>query len=148
MSKKEKAISLMGKIVGNIRKAADSDLKAVDLTFTQFGTLFEILQHPGSPMSQRELATAIETDTTTIMVVCDSLEKKGCLKRNPDSGDRRINRLEITEKGRKAVEKAFPIILNVFSPLTGSITDSEASLVVPILEKMNAAIRVQYAKPK
>jgi hypothetical protein len=36
----------------------------------------------------------------------------------------------------------------VFSPATGGITDTEASLIVPILEKMNTAIRVRHAKPK
>jgi DNA-binding MarR family transcriptional regulator len=146
LSTANRIIEAMGIIVNKTRKFADSALRASDLTFTQFGTLFAVYQRIGSTMSQRELAVSLETDTTTIMVVCDALEKKGFIKRAADPDDRRVNRIEISEPGKRAIEAGLPKILEAFSPAESAITAQEAEAILPIMQKMLDAVRKSDVK--
>ena len=82
----------------------------------------------------------MEVDTTTIMVVCDSLEKKLYIRRTADAADRRINRLEVTEAGRIAADSALPLIIGVLQPLTGSISGEEAGTAIAVLVKIAKAL--------
>jgi DNA-binding MarR family transcriptional regulator len=142
----DQIIQAMGIIVNKTRKFADTALRSSGLTFTQFGTLFAVYQHAGSPMSQRELALSLETDTTTIMVVCDALEKKGFIKRVADPGDRRVNRIEILGEGRAAVTDKLPKILEAFGPAQSSLSAQEADTILPILLKMLSGVRAADGK--
>lgn len=129
-----KIIELMGNITSKSRKMAKTALRPTGLTFPQFGSLFALQQQ--THISQKELAGILYTDTTTIMVVCDSLEKKGYLKRIPAPTDRRVNWLEMTQAGRDALEKAFPLISEVFEPLMLNFSSEETALLLPILERL------------
>ena len=88
----------------------------------------------------------MDTDATTIMVICDSLEKKGFLKRMKDPSDRRVNRLILTEKGKDVLSKAFPLMMKRYEFFVNSISQEELEAVTPILEKLGAAIKKQYQK--
>jgi len=142
----DQIIQAMGIIVNKTRKFADTVLRSSGLTFTQFGTLFAVFRHSGSPLNQRELARSLETDTTTIMVVCDALEKKGFIARAADPVDRRVNRIEISDGGRVAVEESLPKILEAFRPAQSSISPAEAETILPILQKMLNGVRAADAK--
>jgi MarR family transcriptional regulator for hemolysin len=132
----ERIIGLMGLVVNAMRRLADAKLKAIGLTFPQYGTLFALLSDKNIDLSQRELADVMNTDTTTIMVICDALEKKGLLTREPDSSDRRVNRVAITKKGRGIVDDGLPSIREVFDPVLSSITKKESMALSSILDKM------------
>jgi DNA-binding MarR family transcriptional regulator len=137
----QRTVELMGQIVSGARRLVESRLKVVGLTFPQFGTLFVLAKHGGNRLSQRELADLMETDTTTIMVVCDSLEQKGMLTRSPDPSDRRINRVAATKKGKNVVDKALPSVLEVFRPLLSGISEKESDALSSILEKMRGVVK-------
>jgi DNA-binding MarR family transcriptional regulator len=128
-----KIIQLMAQITIRSRRISEYLLKPTGLTFPQVGTLIALRDHPG--MSQKEMAMVLQTDTTTIMVVCDALEKKGYVRRMPSPLDRRANRVEITDSGIVALEQAFPLVYTVFGPLMATFSDEESAMVIPILEK-------------
>jgi DNA-binding MarR family transcriptional regulator len=83
------------------------------------------------------------------MVLCDSLEKKGWLKRVPDPNDRRANRLFLTDSGKYAFSQALPIIQTIYHEyaLRGVSTD-ELKDAVPALEKLYQNIRTAYKAHK
>jgi len=76
------------------------------LTVSQFGVL-EALFHLG-PLSQRELAQKILKSGGNVTMVVDNLEKRGLVKRERDSGDRRLYRITLTPVGRKLIKNIFP----------------------------------------
>jgi MarR family 2-MHQ and catechol resistance regulon transcriptional repressor len=78
----------------------------------------------------------VETDTTTIMVLCDSLEKKGWLKRMPDPNDRRVNRLILTDSGRNIYSKAYPLVRSGYEYILKGVGVKELKKVIPILENL------------
>jgi hypothetical protein len=56
--------------------------------------------------------------------------------RERDPGDRRTNRLSITDKGRHLMERAYTAVERIGSPLTEVLTPDEADLITPALEKL------------
>jgi MarR family 2-MHQ and catechol resistance regulon transcriptional repressor len=88
----------------------------------------------------------MDTDTTTIMVICDSLEKKGLLKRMKDPSDRRVNRLVLTEKGKDVISKAYPLMMKRYEFFVETISEEELDTITPILEKLYLSIKSQYEK--
>ena len=68
-----------------------------DISVTQCYAL-EALVGSG-PQTLGELADALYLDKSTTSRVVDSLERKGYLVRQVDTADRRVKRLEATEKG-------------------------------------------------
>ncbi len=86
------------------RRIAGRSLSSVDLTYAQFGVLVAIAERDAS--TQRELAERLETDTNTVMVVCDSLERKGLAARSADPRDRRVRRISMSPRGRRVLVKA------------------------------------------
>lgn len=101
-------LPLMAAIWEKTRRWADRQLKTLGLTFAQYVGLAALSQAEG--ISQRELARAMDIDTTTMTVVCDSLEKKKLIRRQREPADRRINRLYLTDAGREAYLEALPRI--------------------------------------
>ena len=66
----------------------------------------------GRPVSQGEIARAMNVDRTTMVALIDDLQVKGLVRRRQDPDDRRKNVVELTDAGRdrpaggRAVEQA------------------------------------------
>jgi DNA-binding MarR family transcriptional regulator len=105
------------------------------MTFSQFRTMLVLSQKDN--ITQREFADRIDTDTTTVMVLCDSLEKKGWLMRMPDATDRRVNRLVLTDDGKKVFSQALPLLQKIYNDYAlNNISTDELQLAIPVLEKL------------
>ena len=87
-------------------------------------------------ITQRELAELLETDTTTAMVLCDSLEKRGWLIRTRDSNDRRVNRLIMTDDGKYIYTQAMKLIQTGYEYVFKRTPSEELNGVLPFLEKI------------
>jgi DNA-binding MarR family transcriptional regulator len=134
---KEPVTRLFGLAAGlhiKSQRIAERELKAVGLTYAQFGVLAAIAEKDGR--TQRELADRIETDANTLMVVCDSLERKGLARRCPDPADRRIRRIALTPSGAKTFAKALAIVEGLYRPLSRIVSERELTGALPLLEKI------------
>ena len=139
-----KLYALISGIYQKSRRLSEESLKPLRITFPQFGVLLRLSFRDN--VTQKELSDIMDTDATTIMVICDSLEKKGFLKRMKDPSDRRVNRLILTEKGKDVLSKAFPLMMKRYEFFVNSIPQEELEAVTPILEKLGAAIKKQHQK--
>jgi DNA-binding MarR family transcriptional regulator len=139
-----KLYALISGIYQKSRRLSEESLKTLRITFPQFGVLLRLSFQDN--VTQKELSDIMDTDTTTIMVICDSLEKKGFLKRMKDPSDRRVNRLILTEEGKSVVSKAYPLMMRRYDFFVNSITRKELETITPILEKLYAAIKNQHQK--
>lgn len=137
-----KLYALISGIYQRSRRLSGETLKVLRITFPQFGVLLRLSLKDN--ITQKELSDIMDTDTTTIMVICDSLQKKGFLKRMKDPLDRRVNRLILTEKGKNIVSKAYPLMMKRYEFFVNSISQKELETITPILEKLYAAIKKQY----
>lgn len=137
-----KLYALISGIYQKSRRLSEETLKTLQITFPQFGVLLRLSFQDN--ITQKELSDIMDTDTTTIMVICDSLQKKGFLKRMKDPSDRRVNRLILTEEGKNLVSKAYPLMMKRYKFFVNSISQKELETITPILEKLYAAIKKQH----
>ena len=106
------ADAVTGRLAGSFR--------AGGLTQSQFGIL-EALLHLG-PMHQKELGRKLLKSSGNITVVVDHLEQRGLVRRRQDRNDRRFTTISLTAAGRRLIDQAFPIhvelIIEEFSRLS------------------------------
>jgi DNA-binding MarR family transcriptional regulator len=123
------------------QKIAERALRAHGLTYAQFGVLTAISARDGS--TQRELADKLETDANTVMVICDSLEKKSLAMRRADPADRRKHRISMTPSGKKTFTKALSTVEGLYRPMSDVFPDGEIMPVLPLLQRMYAYLKEQ-----
>jgi len=96
-----------------LARAADSLASRVSrsitdsgLTETQFGVL-ESLLHLG-PLHQCALGKKLLRSGGNMTLVVDNLEKRGLVRREPNTKDRRFNTVHLTDAGRQLIARVFP----------------------------------------
>jgi MarR family transcriptional regulator for hemolysin len=134
--------TLLSKIYLKSRRLAEKSLNPLNITWPQFGALLHLSR--GDNITQKELATRLEGDTTTTMVLCDSLEKKGWLKRVKDPSDRRVNRLKITPNGNAVFSMAYPLVMAKYKILVEGISSDKLQDALPVLTELYDVIKRQY----
>jgi DNA-binding MarR family transcriptional regulator len=91
-----------------------------------------------SPLSQGEIARAMNVDRTTMVALIDDLQDKGLVRRRQDPGDRRRNVVELTDVGRDTVRRAAALAAQAeqafLSPLTGADAARLKELLRALLE--------------
>ena len=102
------------------------------LSISQFGTL-EALLHLG-PLCQKQIGEKLLKTSGNIVVVIDNLEKRGLVKRQRNTQDRRKVTVSLTEEGSRLIEAVFPKVAN-------SITEEMGVLEVSELEELHRLCR-------
>ena len=85
----------------------------------------------GRPVSQGELARAMNVDRTTMVALIDDLQLKGLVQRRQDPDDRRKNVVELTDAGCGTVREA-----------AGAVGQAERDFLAPL----SAAEAAQFKK--
>lgn len=103
MEKIEDCISfLLGKAYQQVTYEAKKRLDPYKVTPVQYALLKILWETDGQ--SGVELATRLQLDGATVTGMLDRLEHAHFIERRPDTKDRRINRLYLTEQGRALQE--------------------------------------------
>jgi MarR family 2-MHQ and catechol resistance regulon transcriptional repressor len=82
-----------------------------DLTEAQYNVLI-VLKLEGRHLTQVELGERLVVSRANITALLDKLEKKGWVQRCTVDGDRRVFEIQLTDAGRKTVDKVEPLYLN------------------------------------
>ena len=117
------------------RRTIESGLRGRGLTYAQYTALAALDARNG--MSQAELAQALDTDSTTAMVLRTSLEKKGYVDRVDDPDDGRVKRIVITDSGKSALHSASPETRNFYSKASAILSEAELKKILPALQRVH-----------
>jgi DNA-binding MarR family transcriptional regulator len=79
------------------------------------------------PVSQGEIAAAMNVDRTTMVALIDDLERKGLVRRRQDPDDRRKNAVELTDAGRGTVGEAAAAVERAERDFLGPLPAAEAA---------------------
>jgi DNA-binding MarR family transcriptional regulator len=80
------------------------------LSQAQCRLLFVLATHDeDEPLSQAELAEKVGVTAMAVTTMCDRLAAGGWIERRPSPNDRRVNRLHMQPKARKALKRAMAI---------------------------------------
>jgi DNA-binding MarR family transcriptional regulator len=108
------------------RHRADAVLTPLGIEVRHFAVLTALAD--GVP-SQRELADRLAVSGPVVVEMVDALEARGLLERRRDPADRRSNALQVTDRGRAALEDAHRALIQTAQALTEPIgADGDAEL--------------------
>jgi len=109
-------------------------MTAADLTISQFGVL-EALLHKG-PLCQRDIAAKILKSSGNMTMVIDNLEKRGLVRRERDSEDRRYLTVHLTAAGSALIAKVFVDVAAAIVAEMGSLTAIEQEKLGRLCKKL------------
>lgn len=113
------------------------------VTEAQFNVLM-LLRHQsqGGSLDQTALGRMLVVNRSNVTGLVDRMERAGLVARSPDPGDRRVKRVSLTAKGRKAAEAAERPYFDRVEGVLGALGADERRGLVRKLEKLRAALGV------
>ena len=121
-----------------LRAAADEAMSAHGVRIGQNLVLEVLWEHDG--LSPGELAGRLQVATPTVVNTATRMVKDGLIERRPDPVDRRLVRLNLTEKGRSAqapIEEARGrLAAHALATLTPQERETLAGALQKIIDQM------------
>jgi DNA-binding MarR family transcriptional regulator len=106
------------------------------LSQAQCRLLFMLASHDADePLSQAELADKVGVSAMAIATMCDRLTAGGWIERRPSAQDRRINRLHIEPKARKALDKALALGDELTARVLSGFSAAERKQLIALLAR-------------
>ena len=99
-----------------------------------FSALSLIVEYPN--ITQSELARMLGIERSGLVAIVDELESRGLLQRNAVPGDRRVQALAPTKKGKEAYAEASKAVQAHEDALLADMTDQEKELLIQLLRKI------------
>lgn len=117
-----------------IKRVFNRRVKDLEITRSQWAVLWRLSTANG--MSQAELADQAEIEQPSLVRHVDNLEEQGWIVRKRDTKDRRINRLFLTTKGEKLMEKAWQHGMDIRDEYLKGLTEEEEAQLASLLSKL------------
>ena len=108
-------------------------LESIGLTPALFGLLDIIGAREGA--MQQELGSAMGVDPSTMVSLIDELESAGLAKRRPHPTDRRARAVALTPKGRRVLERARKMAMQVEDEVLRGLTAAERRELLTLLRR-------------
>jgi DNA-binding MarR family transcriptional regulator len=125
---------LMNKVLSSILAQADKQLAPYQLTYVQWLPLFKLLTHDG--ITAACLARDIGMDPAAMTRSLDRLERKGLIRRERSTHDRRAVHLHLTDDGRQVAAHVPGVLANVLNGHLQGFTADEWQLMLALLQRM------------
>jgi DNA-binding MarR family transcriptional regulator len=108
-------------------------LDSLGLTTALFGLLNVLGTHEGA--IQQELGATMGIDPSTMVSLIDQLEAAGLAKRRPRPTDRRAREVVITAKGRRVLEKARQLAMQVEDEVLRGLSGADRRQMLALLRR-------------
>jgi DNA-binding MarR family transcriptional regulator len=133
----------------NLLRAGDEAYRKSELFFNEHGMspgrftmLMMLYDKPVGeprPRTPAELADLTGVTRATITGLVDTLERDGLVRREHDSGDRRMMRIHLTPKGHETLLSILPGHFRQMADQMASLTESERKTLVHLLSKIGSS---------
>ena len=108
-------------------------LESLGLTTALFALLNVLGTHEGA--IQQELGSAMGIDPSTMVSLIDQLEAAGLAKRRPRPTDRRAREVVITPKGRRVLQRARQLAMEVEDEVLRGLSGAERRRMLALLRR-------------
>ncbi|MBY8070069.1 MarR family transcriptional regulator [Vibrio fluvialis] len=88
----------------------------------------------GDGISQKDLATSVGMEGSTLVRLLDTLEQKGQIERQADSHDRRAKRIYLTDAGREQVSALRAELLQIETEMLADVSDEQIDVMLEVLD--------------
>lgn len=127
---------LMKQVLGTIVAQVDTRLDVHGLTSAQWAPLLRLSTQ--GPSTVLELARWVQVDPAAMTRLLDRLERKGLCRRNRDTEDRRVVRVQITPEGQDAIAGVPAALSEVMNAHLAGFTAAEFDALRQALQRMLA----------
>jgi len=127
---------LMKRIVVGIAGELDRRLASHGLTHAQWSPLLRL--RAAGPSTVLELARWLQMDPGSTTRLLDRLERKGLLRRQRSTADRRVVQVEITPQGEQAIAEVPAVLAEVMNGLLAGFSSAEWLQLKDFLHRMLA----------
>ena len=118
------------------QKSFDIELrKNAGVSLSQWRVVGALVIQPG--LTQKEIADRVGIEGATLVPIIDKMEKEGLLKRKPDSSDRRVNRIYLTQKADSLWESMVECALKIRKSSTKNISENDIQTSLETLRKIS-----------
>jgi DNA-binding MarR family transcriptional regulator len=104
---------------------------------SRFTLLMMLLHAPAQQLTPAQLAAKSGRTRATISGLLDGLERDGLIRRETDSVDRRIVRVQPTSTARELVDRVKPAYCDWISSVMSALDEDERRELVNLLEKLH-----------
>ena len=134
MESREIAIwMLLRKVFAKAQRIAEDDLRRYDTTPSQFGILLNLSEENLVPMSElSKQAACVNSNITSII---SRMEEKGLVQRVQDKRDRRVIKVELTEKGKELYTMTVPAHYEFLEKMLECYSEEELQQLYSLLSK-------------
>ncbi len=124
-----------------LEKEANANLQALDLTMQQNRALVLLAHAPDQTLTLKELEERFCAAQSTVAGLISRLEKKGLVNAVTDLTDRRVKRVQLSEKGMQLHDASHQDILRSEERLTRLLTEAEKEQLLSCLKKVYEAVK-------
>lgn len=125
----------------------DQALKPLGITRAQWWALGNISRHAEDGMIQTELAHILETGKVSVGGLIDRLEEAELVYRQPDTIDRRVKRIYITDKGYKILDHIAVVGEQLDRALFENVSDEELATAADVISRVKNNVRQALKSP-
>lgn len=119
-------------------------LKPYDISHEQLSVLRALQLSEDGPMCLKQIQERLVNNTTNTTRLVEKLRQKGLLDRKEDEQNRRMVRINITEKGLKLLDEIRQDALKINQGISKTINDEEAATLCTLLDKYRAEYKRQF----
>jgi DNA-binding MarR family transcriptional regulator/GNAT superfamily N-acetyltransferase len=132
--------SRMKRLTDQFMRGGSQAYKSLGIDFEpRWFTVFYLLYTQDAPLSISEIASSLKISHPAVIQTTQMLIKKGLIRSFPDSQDRRIRRLAITEKGKELVNFLTPI-WNDFETATSELFEKAGVDMLDIIKRIEVLL--------
>lgn len=140
--------TLVALVARTWRKTIDSRLEEYELTEATWLPLV-YLSRLEKPVRQKDLASMLSLDSSSVVRVLNNLEKLGLIQRTPEENDRRAKSTIITQKGKKIIEHLEGISTALEKEIKASIDPNDFKVTREVLQSLYHILdHLNHAEPE
>jgi MarR family transcriptional regulator, transcriptional regulator for hemolysin len=129
------------------RTAFDHLMKPLDITRSQWWVLEGLSGQGDHGITQTSLARFLDLGKVALGGIVERLEDRGLVKRRPDADDRRTNRVFLTRKGNRILERVAKIGRTMDAKVMRGISIARQNTLADILYAMKTNLIALDAVP-
>jgi len=129
----------LARVYQKIQRQLERILDNAGLTLPQFDVLANLGMSEG--ITQQELAERLLVTKGNVCGLLDRMESAGWVQRKPSMQDRRANHIYLTDKGRAALQAAFPIHLGLIQQCLAPLSTVQQAQLNELLDQIESSDR-------
>ena len=118
----------------SVERALSRELQPLDLKTAHLDILLNVFRFPD--LSQQDLARKLLVGRSNMSMLLPQLESRGLITRTPDSKDKRVLRLALTQSGIIITCKAIDIHVALIDKVMSASSQEECDLVGETMRKV------------